>query len=111
MSEEQQKQRLPLTEWYTEGLRRFGPNEQDWRFTCPVCGNVATARDFARFKDQGAHDYSAYQECLGRYVDGIETPDSEQCRYAAYGLFKLAPTQVEADDGTLVEAFAFADTE
>ena len=35
----------PVKDWLEEGKRLFGPDPLDWRFVCPICGRVYTARE------------------------------------------------------------------
>lgn len=76
--------------WKAEGERRFGPNLNNWKYKCPMCGHVASVQDF---KDLGVEDpaNTAYEECIGRYT-GKGTPqkgDSSGCNWAAYGLLGI----------------------
>lgn len=98
--------------WREEGTRRFGKDFMDWKFKCPMCGHVASIREF---KDAGASDPNcAYQECIGRYT-GKGSPkkdDDSGCNWAAYGLFGIPNGKgiiVIADDDTGVECFDFAE--
>lgn len=95
-------------QWFKEGVALFGKNLSDWKFVCPICGNVASIREF---EQAGASRDSAYQECIGRYVGGrsamIEVGQTP-CDYAAYGLIGVCTTVVMADDGTTVAVFEFA---
>ncbi len=107
-----QKQVMSVAHWYNEAIKRFGPDEAQWRFVCPLCGHVAAVEDFRQYAEQGATPASAYQECIGRYHGKGGLNEEEipvPCDYAAYGFIKLAPVQVEAEDGALVESFAFAE--
>jgi hypothetical protein len=45
--------------------QRFGDDRWSWAFTCPTCGDVATAADF---RDAGADPQSVGQECVGRHL-------------------------------------------
>ena len=97
-------------EWLAEGARLFGPNTDEWRFECPVCGNVAAIKDFRQYKDQGASPNSATCECIGRYTGakGAFDPDHPKpCDYAGYGLFRISPVIVSNGD-IEVHCFAFA---
>lgn len=117
----EEKQQMRVSAWHNEAIRRFGSDMKQWRFVCPLCGHVAAVGDFEQYKDAGASPSSAYQECIGRYSGGpggmheggfdADGNVKQPCNYAAYGLFKLSPCRVEAEDGTLVEAFAFAEVE
>lgn len=105
-----EKTEMTLAAWHSEGIRRFGPDEMNWRFVCPLCGHVAAPRDFKKYRDKGATPDSAYKECIGRYGGAGGLNEEEipvPCDYAAYGLIRLAPVQVRAENGALVECFAF----
>jgi hypothetical protein len=52
-----------LAEWRTEATRLFGQLPLQWKFQCPICGNVQTG---AEFKARGAEPERAYRECIGR---------------------------------------------
>ncbi len=100
-----------LDEWLAEGRRRFGPNFTDWRFICPICGNVASGQEF---KDAGAPPNRMYQECIGRYrpnpVRGLgvgEERTGGPCDYAGYGLIQVSPITVTHPDGKRAMAFDF----
>ena len=57
---------MTIQEWREEGTRRFGGDYMDWKFECPMCGHIASIRDF---KEAGAKGPDcACQECLGRYT-------------------------------------------
>lgn len=99
-------------EWLAEGKKRFGENFMCWKFRCPMCGHVASVREFM---EAGAKDPNcAYQECIGRYT-GKGSPvkgDSSGCNWAAYGFFRIPNGKgiiVIAKDGIGTECFPFAD--
>jgi hypothetical protein len=56
-----------------EAIRRFGEKIRDWAFQCPVCGDVASAKEFPPKTRQVIG-----LECIGRYVGG------RGCEYAVY---------------------------
>ena len=104
-----------LDAWRAEARRRGGGDLLDCPFICPLCGNVATPR---QFKDAGAEGGRAARECLGRATGapgGLRsgTPRSQPCDWAAFGLFGTLGKGVTVvyPDGREVEAFAFAPTE
>ena len=37
---------MTIQEWREEGKRRFGKDYMDWKFECPMCGHIASIRDF-----------------------------------------------------------------
>lgn len=107
--------------WEAEGTRLFGPEQLNWKFKCPICGNVQSPADFLPYKNEGATPDSAYKVCIGRFL-----PDGKQrrafgfggatalpepkapCDYTSGGLFNLNPLIVEAGEHK-ISAFAFAD--
>lgn len=108
---------MTYEEWMAEGKKRFGSEFIDWKFVCPICGNVAALRDFKKFKDQGATPNSATQECIGRYLPkeqchrafGSSTKErGRPCDYALYGLFRI-PGVIVKQDGKETMSFAFAE--
>lgn len=104
--------RYTEAEWKAEGERRFGPDMMNWRFECPICGNVASVADFRPYK--GATPNSATCECIGRYKAGkpafgkIRKKGQGPCDYCGYGLFRLSPVRVVQDGGKEIHSFAFA---
>lgn len=104
-------------DWLDLGRARFGENFDDWRFVCPICGNVASIGEFRRFKEQGATPESAASECIGRYLPkshkafGTDEPNTPKkpCDYAGYGLLRLSPWRVAFPDGTERHSFAFGE--
>ena len=72
---------MTIQEWREEGTRRFGEDYMDWKFECPMCGHIASIRDF---KEAGAKGPDcACQECLGRYTG--KGPRRREMRLAATG--------------------------
>lgn len=101
-----------VDEWIGEGKRRFG-DFYNFRFVCPICGNIAAVSEYEPFKDKGATPNSATCECIGRYVGaGPAFGDKishKPCDYAGYGLFRLSPIRVKMEDGKEIHSFAFAE--
>ncbi len=99
--------------WLQEGEEKFGKDEKNWKFQCPMCGHVASGKDFVA---AGAEYFCAVQECIGRYT-GKGSPkegDSSGCNWAAYGLFGIPNDKgriVIKKDGTGMEVFDFAEVE
>lgn len=94
-----------IEDWQAEAARRFGPDENGWRFVCPACGHVATV---AEWKALGALDAAAFS-CVGRYQkaparDAFGGKGTGPCNYAGGGLFQLNPIHVSKS-----RAFAFAE--
>lgn len=103
----------PLGEWLEEGRRLFGPETKDWRFKCPMCGKAYSIREHLEAGGKDANN--AFQECIGR-PRKAGPPDKEKgnpdgCNWCAYGLFGTLGKGrlVQAEDGTIVEVFNFAE--
>lgn len=108
--------RMPYDEWFAEGERRFGKELMQWKFVCPICGNVAAINDYRPYKDQGADTDSATNQCIGRFVGtpykafGASAKErGKPCDYALFGLFKLPGVIVLMPDGKERLSFAFAE--
>lgn len=81
--------RYTADEWRLEGRRRFGDDVMNWKFLCPMCGHVASVRDF---KNAGASGPDcAYTECIGRYIGkgSQKKDDSSGCDWCCYGLYGI----------------------
>lgn len=78
-----------------EAAERFGPDPMNWRFVCPVCGHVASTKDY---KDAGAPESAVAFSCVGRWIpgskDAFETSGHGPCTYAGAGLIRLNPVSV-----------------
>jgi hypothetical protein len=96
-------------QWIEEAKRRFGDDPMDWRFVCPVCGHVASVRDW---KDAGAAEGEVAFSCVGRHIEGskaaFEQSGEGPCTYAGGGLFRLNPVEVTRD-GKTNDVFDFAE--
>lgn len=96
-------------EWLEEGARRFGSDRSDWRFVCPHCNTMQSARDFV----EKASDAAAMREeirkgivgfsCIGRYIEGIG------CDWTLGGFLQIHEACVKTDDGKEIPVFRFAD--
>lgn len=105
-----------LLEWQAEAMRLFGSDERQWKFRCPICGNIQGPEDFAPFKDRGATPDTAAIECIGRFLPASErskafgdTPPEpgKPCDYAAFGLFRFGD-KVTFEGGHTITVFPFA---
>lgn len=96
---------LTLDEYATEARRRFGPDPRDWAFTCPGCGDTATARDYPR-----GYGDRVGQECIGRYRARQPELPARGCLRVAYGLIG-GPWAIKLEDGTIAHSFPLADPE
>ena len=81
-------------EWLYEGRKLFGDDVNKWKFVCPKCGNIFSAKEFV---DAGATVNDAYSCCIGRYVK------DKGCNWSAFGLFDICTVHV---DGIPVFDFA-----
>jgi len=104
--------RYTQEEWKAEAQRRLGENFMNWKFKCPMCGHVASVRDF---KNAGASDPNcAYTECIGRYT-GKGAPqkgDSSGCNWCSYGLFGIPNDNADTiilPDGKEIRIFQLAE--
>ena len=91
-----------LNQWLEEAKQRFGEDALDWKFKCPVCGNVQTMR---MFKDAGIDPHSAYFNCASRYGLGGKS----DCKWTMGGLFSVGGVFVIDDKFTPRHVFDFAD--
>lgn len=106
MSEDKTKepvaqQRFSADDWNAEGVRRFGPHLNNWRFICPACGHEAAIYAWKKVKaPEGAFAFN----CIGRYL-----PENERrsafgedgpgpCNYTGDGSIKLNPVEVELSE-------------
>lgn len=90
-------------EWREKARKLHGDNPLDWKFQCPSCQRVQTARDFPPYKDRGANANDAYQKCLGRYTGGRSGPHG--CDWCSFGLFAGPDFVVAEEDGKEVPVF------
>lgn len=94
-----------LEQWREEAAARFGEKTAYWKFVCPSCSGVQSPQDFIKhgLEPQDAAN-AAYQECIGRKVQGIG------CDWAAFGLFGTLGKgrEVITPEGKTVEVFDFA---
>lgn len=99
---------MTLEEWQGEARRRFGVPE-DWKFKCPVCGYVASVKEY---RDAGASDSAIGFSCIGRWKaearGAFEGEGHGPCNYAGGGLFRLNPQPVVGEDGSTHYFFDFA---
>lgn len=89
--------RLQLTwqELLEEAVRRFGPDDANWAFWCPSCGDIATKQEWRDATGDPETPYPG-QECIGRVVAG------RGCKRTAYGLICGGTWTVDLPDGVAV---------
>ena len=105
------KTRMTKEEWLEKGKQLFGDDLFSWKFVCPNCGHIQSVEDFRQYKEQGANPNTAFQCCIGRFMErkvGELGDGKSPCNYAAYGLIRLAPIIV-VDGEEETQAFAFAE--
>jgi hypothetical protein len=96
-------------EFLAEAKERFGEDALSIAFACPICGDVATIREFP--PDLRGR---AGQECIGRSLGALSAHgtgskwEGRGCTYAAYGLIP-APWAVTMAGGITIHSFPFAD--
>lgn len=93
-----------LDEWLAEATRLFGSDMGDWKFVCPMCGNVQSVADFRKLRDEGykVSQNDAYFNCIGRYIGGRsafldDKKKGSPCDYTLGGLFCMAKSFVHKD--------------
>jgi len=87
-------------EWKTEAIKRFGTDIMNWKFVCPICGNVASVADY---KNAHAPESAIAFNCIGRYLPNCRSAFGRNsknaplkpCDYTGGGLFGLNPLEVE----------------
>lgn len=100
-------------EWEEMGTKLFGEDQMKWKFTCPVCGHIASMQDY---KDAGAPQEEVAVSCIGRWtgikrkLDDSGNSNGHPCDYSGYGLFKLNPVKVIFEDGKENNIFNFSET-
>lgn len=101
---------MTLAEWVAEGERRFGEDRLTWRYVCPVCGHVASAKEW---QTVGAPHGSVAFACVGRWTEGAKEAFKDEgdgpCTYTGGGLFQLNPLRVKYPDGESTTWFDFAE--
>lgn len=89
-----------MEEWIAEAERRFGADRLDWKFVCPSCGHIASAREYL---DAGAPAGAIAFSCIGRWIKGTDAKKTFMhgggpCVYAGGGLFGLNPVTIEGGE-------------
>lgn len=74
----------------------FGDNPIDWRFRCPACGDVASARDFAA---AGMNVGDAGSRCVGSLPLGPTSEPGRGCGFRGNDLLPK-PWAIEMSYGT-----------
>ena len=96
--------RINVNDWLAEARELFGDNVDDWKFVCPMCGNIQSVADFRKLHDEGhkTNPEDAYFNCIGRYIGGRsafleDKKEGPPCDYTLGGLFCMAKTFVNKD--------------
>ncbi len=104
--------------WQAMGAELFGPDQFLWCFKCPICGHVASVRDY---KVHGAPQGAVGFSCIGRWSedpskvrrafgDNKGRSKDGPCDYTGGGLIGLNPVRVVDERGQLIQAmFEFAE--
>jgi hypothetical protein len=103
--------RIEISEkdWAAIGRKLYGDDRRDWKFKCPVCGNVATARDYEM---AGASEGTVGFSCLGRWTGATSSFNgSAPCNYAGGGLIRLNPIFILTESGHKHNLFDFGCSE
>lgn len=85
--------------WFKEGTSLFGADPMQWKFICPVCGHIASTKEWM---DAGATSGAVAFSCIGRWQEGVG------CDYSGGGFIGLNPVTVLHEDGTTQCVFEFA---
>lgn len=89
-------------EWKGMGEKLYGNDMRNWKFKCPVCGNVQTIQEFIDLKIKHPERY-VYYSCIGRWIE------DRGCNWTLGGLFQVHKIEVIADGGNF-PVFEFADS-
>ena len=95
-------------EWNQRGVKLFGEDRLNWKFVCPICGNIQSVEDFRQYQDKGATPASAYKVCIGRYSGGRSAfgykkkdENKTPCDYISSGFFRIGDTVIREDGENL----------
>lgn len=103
-------------EWLDKGLQLFGENKKEWKFKCPICGNIQTYMDFEKIGYPEPENVVFYS-CIGRWSKGkvgslFDGNDIKKpCDYTNGGLFNMAKLTVIDDKGKEISVFEFAEND
>lgn len=103
--------KIKIEEYFAEAEKRFGTNNNDWKFKCPSCGYIASVKEY---RESGAPNGAIGFSCVGRWKDGDAkktfTGKGGPCNYAGGGLIGLNPVTVIRPDGEEENYFELAPT-
>ena len=90
-------------QYFAEAVKRYGEDQNNWKFRCPSCESTMTVADYMRYPNGDA--LIAFS-CIGRLMPhavdiGIKPGP---CNYAGGGLFRFNPIDVDGE-----KFFDFAD--
>ena len=73
-------------EFMDQAAERFGPDAMGWKFVCPACGHIQSARDY---KTAGAPESAVAFSCVGRWLpkarEAFGGKGPGPCNYAGGG--------------------------
>ena len=92
---------MTIEEWHAKAKELYNtPDFKEWKFVCPMCGNVQSYKDFEGLVDN-PEDYMHFS-CIGRFKDNIG------CDWTLGGLFQIHKTEVIDENGNTYPVFEFA---
>lgn len=103
--------RISTENWRVLGQLLYGKDTMDWKFICPRCNRIQTAKDFLKYKDNDKVDslLTANYHCLSRY----DRVTDIKCYWTLDGVYRIHKLELKAkrDDGTyeISPSFEFAD--
>ena len=95
---------ITLDEWWKEGIRLFGEDRINWKFVCPKCKTIQSAKDFLEIIDFPKEKIGTAlgYSCIGRFID------EKGCDWSLGGLFQIHTVEIALADGEKRPIFDFA---
>lgn len=80
-------------DWLEKGKRLFGDDVLQWRFVCPKCKTIQTAKDLldAGVKKEDVDGFLGFS-CIGRFTK------DKGCNWTLGGLFTIHTLEVQFED-------------
>lgn len=95
---------MSLDEWNAKAEELFGTKDfREWKFVCPMCGNVQSFKDFEGLVDD-PENYVHFS-CIGRFKNDIG------CDWTLGGFLQIHKTEVIDKEGETHRVFEFATDE
>lgn len=94
--------KLTLIEWREQGEALYGTNIKDWKFQCPSCKQIQTAKEFEEANIENPQD-KFFFSCIGRWVE------NRGCKWTLGGFLPIHKTEVTNEEGKEIPVFEFAD--